>query len=86
MEKFNLSFKKSAEKELRGVPNPPLMLILKKIEALGTHPRPQNSVMLKGGEKHFRVRQGDYRIVYEVRDEERMIVIIKVGHRREVYD
>ena len=85
MEKFSLSFKKSAEKELRRVPNPPLKLLLKKIEMLGAHPRPHDAVMLKGGEKHFRVRQGDYRIVYEIRDEEKMIVIIRIGHRREVY-
>ena len=86
MEKFNLSFKKSAEKELRRIPNPPLALLLKKIQALGIEPRPHDAVMLKGGEKYFRVRQGDYRIVYEIRDEAKKIVIIKIGHRRDVYD
>ena len=86
MEKYNLSFKKSTEKELRRVPNPPLTLLLKKIQILGTEPRPQDAVMLKGGEKHFRVRQGDYRIVYEIRDKEKQVVVIKIGHRREVYD
>jgi mRNA interferase RelE/StbE len=85
MEKFNLSFKKSAEKELRAVPNPPLKFILRKIEALAIQPRPREAVMLKGGEKYFRIRQGDYRIVYEVRDADQAVVIIKIGHRREVY-
>jgi mRNA interferase RelE/StbE len=42
--------------------------------------------MLKGGERYFRIRQGDYRIIYEVRDDEAEVVIIKIGHRREVYD
>ncbi len=86
MEKFNLSFKKSAEKELRRVPNPPLKAILKRVEALMLSPRPHDAAMLKGGERNWRIRQGDYRIIYEVRDEAKEIVIIKIGHRRDVYD
>ncbi len=83
---FKLLFKKSAEKELFSVSEPDLKRILKKIEGLASDPRPHDAKMLKGGERYLRMRQGDYRIVYEVRDNESEVVIIKIGHRREVYD
>ncbi len=83
---WNLFFKKSAEKELRAISKPDLQRLIKRVGELALNPRPHDAVMLKAGDKHLRIRQGDYRIVYLVRDEEKEIVIIKVGHRREVYD
>ncbi len=58
--------------------------ILQKIDALRDDPRPPGSVKL-AGEEHYRVRQGDYRIVYEIRETKLFITVIKIGHRREVY-
>ena len=86
MDSYNLSFKKSAEKELRRVPKPYLEKILSKIANLAGQPRPTGTQMLRGDEQHYRLRQGDYRVVYEIDDTQRRITIIKIGHRREVYD
>jgi len=66
------------------IPKDDVGRILKPIEALADDPRPMGSEKLSGQER-FRVRQGVYRIVYEIQDEELVIVVVKVGHRREVY-
>jgi mRNA interferase RelE/StbE len=58
--------------------------MLKRIEALGDNPRPMGSEKLSGQER-YRVRQGVYRIVYEIQDEALVIIVVKVGHRRDVY-
>ncbi len=86
MDSFKLFFKASAEKELRRVSQPHLAKIIHKIESLSHHPRPAGVQMLRGDNRYYRLRQGDYRIIYEIADEEKMITIIKIGHRREVYE
>jgi len=86
MDSFKLFFKASAEKELRRIPQPHLGKIVQKIESLVVHPRPQGVQMLRGDDRYYRIRQADYRIVYEISDEEKRITIIKIGHRREVYE
>ncbi len=55
------------------------------IESLKDDPRPPGSEKLKGSEDAYRIRVGDYRILYEVRDKELLVYIIEAGHRREVY-
>ncbi|TJY72658.1 type II toxin-antitoxin system RelE/ParE family toxin [Arthrobacter sp. CAU 1506] len=59
--------------------------ILRAVEILREEPRPPASKQLVGGDGERRIRTGDYRIVYEVRDEELVVLVIRVGHRREVY-
>jgi mRNA interferase RelE/StbE len=56
-----------------------------KILSLAHAPRPAEAVKLKGADALYRVRVGDYRIIYEVHDDVVVIVIVRVGHRREVY-
>ena len=85
MASYNIFFKRSAEKELRTIPKPYLSKIVEKIKALSQNPRPQGAQLLKGEGRYFRLRQGDYRIIYEVDDANQKVTIIKVGHRREVY-
>ncbi|MFA6600248.1 MAG: type II toxin-antitoxin system RelE/ParE family toxin [Candidatus Omnitrophota bacterium] len=77
--------KQSAEKELRKIQHPHLTRILSKIEALRNDPRPAGIKLLKGEDRYYRLRMGDYRIIYEVDDRGRNITLIKIGHRREVY-
>ena len=84
MASYRLIFKKSVTKDFRLIPKDDLRRILKRIKALADDPRPMGSEKLSGQER-FRVRQGVYRIVYEIQDEELVIVVVKVGHRREVY-
>ena len=86
MGSYKLFFKKSAEKELRQIQSGDLKRILEKISALAGEPRPHGVQILKGEERYFRLRQGDYRIIYEINHASSEITIIKVGHRREVYD
>jgi mRNA interferase RelE/StbE len=84
MASYRLTFRKSVAKDLRSIPPNDLSRILKRIEALADDPRPIGSEKLSGQER-YRVRQGVYRIVYEIQDEELVIIVVKVGHRREVY-
>ena len=86
MVSYKVFFKRSAEKELRKIPSPYLAKIVEKIGALSHNPRPLGVQMLKGEERHFRLRQGDYRIIYEADDSRQEITIVKIGHRREVYN
>ena len=85
MASYNIVFTRSSEKELRKVPNPYLKKLVEKIKALSTNPRPLGIQILKGEERYFRLRQGDWRVIYEVDDAEKKVTIIKIGHRREVY-
>ena len=84
MTKFRLSFKASVAKDLRQIPKRDVQSILKRIEGLADDPRPSGSEKLSGQER-FRVRQGTYRIVYEIKDQELIVTVVKIGHRRDVY-
>ena len=86
MASYSISISRSAEKELRKVPHPYLKKIIEKIKTLSANPRPEGIQMLKGEDRYFRLRQGDWRLVYEVNDAEKKVTITKIGHRREVYD
>lgn len=55
------------------------------IELLAEHPRPQGARKLVGGDGEWRVRTGDYRIVYEVHDDVLLVLVVAVGHRRDIY-
>lgn len=79
-----VTYKKSVEKDLRKLPAAHLRGIIAKIQALAANPRPKGSVKLRGATDLFRVRHADYRIVYQVIDHRLIILIVKVGHRREV--
>jgi len=84
MANYRLTFKKSVTKDFRSIPQQDIARILKRIETLADDPRPVGSEKLSGQER-FRVRQGVYRIVYEIQDAELVIIVVKVGHRRDVY-
>jgi mRNA interferase RelE/StbE len=81
---YSLRIKRSAEKELRRLPKADLRRVVERIEGLAREPRPTGCEKLFG-ESVYRVRQGDYRILYAIDDEQHLIEIIKIGHRREVY-
>ena len=81
---YNLRMKRSAERELRQLPSRDVERIARVIGALSENPRPHGCQKLATGDG-YRVRQGDYRIVYTVDDEERVVEVYKIGHRRDVY-
>ena len=84
MAKYKLVFKKSVVKDLRSIPNTDVKKILAKIDTLTLNPRAEGCIKLSGVDK-YRVRQGIYRIIYEIRDEHLVISVIKIGHRSGVY-
>ena len=84
MAKYEISVKKSAVKELGDIPKKELQKIVKKIKTLSSDPRPQGSQKLSHREQ-YRIRQGDYRIIYSIHDDDLTIHIMKVGHRKEIY-
>jgi mRNA interferase RelE/StbE len=81
---YSIFIKKSAARELEGLPKKDLPKILKRIEALAENPRPAGAEKLAGVEL-WRVRQGVYRIIYTIEDDVLTVWIVKVGHRKEVY-
>ena len=84
MARFELRLKPSVAKDLHGIPQEDVRRILARIETLRENPRPPGSEKLSGQER-YRVRQGNYRILYTIADAEVVVEIIKIGHRREVY-
>jgi mRNA interferase RelE/StbE len=84
MENYSLSFKKSVAKDLRDIPNKYVKRILKCIESLRENPRADGCIKLSGQER-YRIRQGVYRIIYEIQDSELIILVVKVAHRSEAY-
>lgn len=84
MANYKIVFKRSVAKDLRPIPNQDVTRILSRIDLLAVDPRPSGAEKLSGQEK-YRIRQGVYRIIYEIVDEELIVVVVKVGHRRDVY-
>jgi mRNA interferase RelE/StbE len=84
MARFELRFKPSVAKDLRGLPKPQVRRILARIDALRDEPRPAGCEKLTAQEL-YRVRQGVYRIVYAIDDSRVIVEVVKVGHRGDVY-
>ena len=84
MASYKLVFKKSVAKDLRTLPKVDVARILRCMESLAQNPRPPGCEKLSGQER-YRLRQGNYRILYELCDDELIVTVVKVGHRREVY-
>lgn len=81
---YKIFFKKSVEKDLNRVGNDELKKIIARITALSDNPRPPGCEKLTGLER-YRIRQGCYRILYSIQDNELTIWIVKVAHRKDVY-
>lgn len=84
MEKYKIEFKKTAAKELNSLPNREIKKIVVAINHLVENPRPTNSKKLSGSER-YRLRIGDYRILYEIENQVLIIYIVKIAHRKDVY-
>ena len=84
MEKYKVLIKPSAAKELESIRKEALSRIVRRVLSLAKDPRPHGSEKLSGEDK-YRIRQGNYRIVYAIEDEAHTVTVVKVGHRGEVY-
>ena len=85
MASFNIVFKTSAEKDLRSLPQSAIGRVLKQIGLLASEPFPRQSLKLTGVESLYRIRVGDYRIVYGVDKDAGRVIIHYVRHRHDVY-
>ena len=84
MAEYNIFFKKSVWKDFEGITKKDLKRILDRIETLAQDPRPPGCEKLTGQEK-YRLRQGRYRIIYSIQDDDLSVWVVKVGHRKDVY-
>lgn len=83
---YRIEFRPAALRDLKNLPKDVLDRISRKISALAENPRPLGVEKLSGSEEDFyRIRVGDYRVLYAIQDKILLIIIIKVRHRREVY-
>jgi mRNA interferase RelE/StbE len=86
MGKFSITFARSASKELETLPNGIIERVVVSIENLSLNPFPAGSKKLKGEKNRWRIRIGDYRVIYSVYSKELVIDIIRIRHRKEVYN
>jgi mRNA interferase RelE/StbE len=81
---YKVEIKRSAAKELEQLPPKDRARVVTRIQSLATDPRPPGAEKLSGQER-YRVRQGNYRILYEIHDDLVVVVVVKIAHRRDVY-
>ena len=85
MASYSVEVSRTAEKQLAELPRTEQIRVLRVIQQLGTDPRPAGCRKLAGHARTFRVRVGTYRVIYDIDDRRVVVVVLKVGHRREVY-
>jgi mRNA interferase RelE/StbE len=85
MEQYEVVLKPSVEKDFRKLPKNVAEKVLLTIENLESDPLPRKVTKLEGTEKTFRLRVGDYRIIYEIDSTQKLLTVLHVRHRREVY-
>lgn len=74
-----------AQRQIKSLPFQARNRIAKAIDSLEKNPRPAGAIKLKGAQEFYRLRVGDYRVIYAIRDEELLVVVVNAGHRKEVY-
>ncbi len=83
---YSVNIKKSVEKDLRKLPKSAISRVVEAIEKLKENPYPKQSKKLKSTERTYRLRVGDYRIIYQVDEERKEVIIYHVRHRENVYE
>lgn len=86
MSKYAVEVKLAARKELDGLPDTVLARTVRHIESLGDLPRPAGCKKLKGYRDQWRIRIGDWRVVYLIDDTLKLVSIVRIAHRRDVYE
>ncbi len=85
MPTYSISIKRSAAKSLKSIPKNRREKIKSSIDSLAETPRPPNCKKLSDSDSHYRIRVGDYRVVYEIRDKELIVLVIVIDHRSKAY-
>ena len=83
--RYEVVLSPKAEKQLDELPTPLRRRITEAVEGLESKPRPHGVKKLTGAENLWRIRVGDYRIVYTIEDDRLIVLVVKIGHRRKIY-
>ena len=82
---YTVEFLKTAERQLAALPQESQRQIARKIDALRKDPRPSGVKLLRGDERFYRLRVGDYRVIYSIEGKRLVILVIRIGHRKDMY-
>lgn len=82
---YRIEFSRYAQKQFRKLPPQIQQRLEPQIDALTEKPRPSGAKKLEGEDNQYRIRVGDYRIVYKIHDAVLLVILLRIGHRREVY-
>lgn len=85
MGSYRVELTRSAEKDLRRIDRSQTATIYSALERLEQEPRPQGTKKLAGANRTYRIRVGDYRVVYEIEDDVLVVLVIRIAHRKDVY-
>jgi mRNA interferase RelE/StbE len=86
MGSYDVALTSGAEKELKKLSGQLIARMIPRLENLASNPRPSGSKNLRGGDKEWRIRVGDYRLVYTIDDKKLLVEVTRIRHRREVYE
>lgn len=86
MDDYRIDFARSARKELEALPDSIAFRVLSRVEKLATTPRPSGCRKLAGSDNLWRIRIGDYRVIYSIDDKQRIVDVNGVRHRKDAYD
>lgn len=83
---YTVTIAPAAERQLRKFDPQVRRRVQAVIELLSANPRPPKAIQLVGGAGEWRVRTGDYRVIYEIHDDQLIVLVLRVGHRRDIYE
>jgi mRNA interferase RelE/StbE len=83
--KYSVEFRPAALKSIRRLPKKDLLRIKKKIDEIADNLPEPNTTKMKGANSFHKIRSSDYRIIYEIHDDRLVILVVKIGHRKDVY-
>ena len=85
MASYRLEYAKGVDKDLRKIPGRNAIRIIKAIDNLTINPLPMGSIKLTGHDAKYRIRVGDYRVIYEIHNSVLIVLVVEVGHRKDIY-
>jgi mRNA interferase RelE/StbE len=83
---YRIDFTTAAARQVKKLPHPARERVLQLVEGLAEDPRPHGARKLVGEQTAWRIRAGDYRVIYDVFDDELTVTVVRAGHRRDVYE
>lgn len=82
---YSIQFTPRATRDLEGLPRPDQLRIAARIDSLATKPRPAGCQKLKGPQPFYRIRIGDFRVIYSIQDRKLVVLVVRIGNRKDIY-